>query len=366
MKISIIRGAFLNPFELQNYSNIGKRYEIIAISSKHPISSSIDLPLKKLWSPTDLPNFPYKYPILNRIFVDAQKLGNLEKIIKGSDIVHVAETYFGYTNQVIKAKRRGLIRKIVSTVWEVIPFNNEGIRRRKEYKRQAFENIDKFIAVTHKAKDTLVKEGVNPEKISVVNMGIDIKKFKPVHSKINSSSINILCVARLVPEKGITDLLEAFLKIKEKNPKVKLTFIGSGPLKKELIGYKNIFVKSLPYQQIQKEYQRADIFCLPSRETKTWAEQYGMSLLEAMACGLPIVTTNSGAIPEVVGDAALITRKSDPKSLESNLEKLIYDEALRDSLSIIARKRAVEKYDCRKAGKEIEKIYRSLASQRLI
>jgi glycosyltransferase involved in cell wall biosynthesis len=360
MKISIIRGAFLNPFELQNYTDIQKNHEVVAISSKHPISTDINLPLIKLWSPADLPNFPYKYPILNRLFIDAQKLGNLEKVIKGSDIVHVAETYYGYTHQAIMAKRRGLVRHVVSTVWEVIPFNNEGIRGRKRYKKLAYENVDKFIAVTEKAKQALFKEGVRQEKITVINMGIDIQKFKPGTIKKETKDINILCVARLVPEKGIEDLLEAFLSIREKNQKVKLTFVGSGPLKKELIGYKNVYVKSLPYHQIQKEYRRADIFCLPSRETKTWAEQYGMCLIEAMASGLPVVTTNSGAIPEVVGDAALISHQSNVKELKTNLEKLINNESLRQSLSESARRRAVEKFDSRKITKLIEKIYLDL------
>lgn len=360
MKISIIRGAFLNPFELQNYSPLKDKFDIKAVSSKHPISSRIDLPLIKLWSPTDLPNFPKKYPILNRIFVDAQKLGNLEKVIKGDDIVHVAETYYGYTHQAIMAKRRGLVRRIISTVWEIIPFNNEGIKGRKEYKRLAYESVDRFLAVTEMAKQTLIQEGVSPDKISVINMGIDIKKFKPNPEKRETKDINILCVARLVPEKGITDLLEAFFQIKEKYPKVRLTFVGSGPLKNEIKGYKNVHIKSIPYSQIHKEYQRADIFCLPSRQTKTWGEQYGMCLLEAMACGLSIVTTNSGAIPEVVGDAALVSHHSDPKELKTNLEKLIYNEDLRRSLSKAARQRAIERYDCRKIAKQIAKIYEEI------
>lgn len=361
MKISIIRGAFLNPFELQNYSDIQKKHQITAISSKHPISENIDLPLIKLWSPTDLPNFPYKYPILNRIFVDAQKLGNLEKNIKGDDVVHVAETYFGYTHQAIMSKRRGQVRHVVSTVWEIIPFNNEGIKGRKAYKKLAYESVDRFLAVTEKAKDCLIKEGVRPEKISVVNMGVDLQKFT-TNKKINSSQdVNILCVARLVPEKGVLDLLEAFIKIKEKNPKVKLTFIGDGPLKNELQGYKNVYIKSTPYYRIQKEYQKADIFCLPSRETNTWAEQYGMCLIEAMACGLPIVTTNSGAIPEVCGDAALISRHSDVNDLKTNLEKLIYNVDLRQSLSKKARTRALQRYDCHKIGQQIQTIYEEIA-----
>lgn len=360
MKIYIVRGAFLNPFELQNYSSLKDKFSITAISSKHPISENIDLPLIKLWSPTDLPNFPFKYPILNRIFIDAQKLGRLEQVIARSDIVHVAETYFGYTHQAVMAKRRGLVRRVISTVWEIIPGNNEGIKGRKEYKRLARENVDRFLAVTEMAKAALIKEGVRPEKISVINMGIDIHKFKPVTAKKETKDINILCVARLVPEKGILDLLEAFLTMKEKNPKVKLTIIGSGPLKKELIGYKNIYLKSVPYHQMQKEYQKADIFCLPSRETKTWAEQYGMCLVEAMACGLPIVTTNSGAIPEVVGEVALISHHSNVKELKTNLEKLIYNEDLRQTLSQKSRQRAVKKYDSRKIGEQIKNIYQEI------
>jgi starch synthase len=361
MKISIVRGAFLNPFELQNYSSLKDKFNNIAVSSKHPISTHIDLPLVKLWSPTDLPDFPFKTQILNRLFVDAQKLGNLNKVIRGSDIVHVAETYYGYTHQAIMAKRRGLVRHVISTVWEIIPFNNEGIKGRKQYKKLAYENIDRFLAVTEKAKDTLIKEGVKPEKITVINMGIDLHKFKPNLNKKETRDLNILCVARLVPEKGVMDLLQAFLVIREKNPNVKLTFIGSGPLKKELIGYKNIFVKSLPYWQINKEYQKADIFCLPSRETKTWGEQYGMSLLEAMASGLPIATTNSGAIREVCGDVALISHHSNVKELKTNLEKLIYNEALRRSLSKASRQRAEEKYDCQKVAKQIAKVYEEIA-----
>jgi alpha-maltose-1-phosphate synthase len=360
MKISIVRGAFLNPFELQNYSPLKDKFEITAISSKHPISSKIDLHLKKLWSPTDLPDFPFKYPILNRLFTDAQQLSGLENLINGSDIVHVAETYFGYTHQSVMAKRRGLVRHVVSTVWEVIPHNNEGIKGRKEYKRLSFETIDLFLAVTEKAKQTLIKEDVKPEKIIVVNMGIDIQKFEPAKIKKYKKEINILCVARLVPEKGIMDLFEAFQNIRKTNPNIHLIFIGDGPLKHDLQGFKNISIKSVPYSHIQKEYQKADIFCLPSRETKTWAEQYGMCLLEAMACGLPIVTTDSGAIPEVCGDAAIITHHSNAAELQTNLEKLIYNEDHRQNLSRLARQRALAKYDSRKISQQIEKIYREI------
>jgi len=361
MKISIVRGAFLNPFELQNYSPLTSEFDLLAISSKHPISDKVNMPLKKLWSPTDLPSFPFKYPILNRLFTDAHQLFGLEKEIQDSDIVHVAETYYGYTHQAVMAKRRGLVKKIISTVWETIPHNNESIRGRRQYKQYGYENIDKFLAVTNKAKDALIKEGVSAQKIEVVKLGIDINKFKPKHAAKRKRSINILCVARLVPEKGITDLVDAFVDIYKKDNRVRLTLVGDGPLKRDLKGYKNITVKKVPYGIIHNEYQKADIFCLPSLKTKTWEEQYGMSLIEAMASGLPVVTTKTGGIPEVCGSSALYFRPGDIITLKKNLEYLIYNKDIRNSMGRASRVLAEKEYDNHKVAKRIGEIYKSLA-----
>lgn len=357
MKISIIRGAFLNPFELQNYEPLSKDFDIQAISSKHPISEKINFPLIKLWSPTDLPYFPFKYPFLNRLFIDAQKLKGLEKKLKGTDIAHVAETYFGYTHQAIKAKRRGVVKKVISTVWETIPHNNEGIYGRKSYKKFAYDNVDHFIAVTERAKNALLKEGVKKDKVSVIKMGVDINRFKPSKKPKKSDHINILCVARLTKEKGISDLLKAFINIKKKNNKVWLTLVGSGPMEPDLKGYKNVVIKKVPYSRIHTEYQNADIFCLPSRSTKTWEEQYGMCLVEAMASGLPIVTTSTGAIPEVCGSSALCAPQRNIQMLQKNLENLIYNQNIREKMSQISRKRAESEFDSQKIAQQVKEIY---------
>lgn len=359
-KVFIIRGAFLNPFELQNYYPLSEKFDITAVASKFPISDKINLPLKKLWSPTDLPNFPFKYPILNRIFTDAHQLFGLEKTIAGADLVHVAETYYGYTHQAVMAKRRGLIKRIISTVWEIIPHNNEGIRGRINFKRQARENIDHFIAVTNLAKKALVKEGVSESKVSVIPVGLDLQKFRPAIGTKKGKTVNILCVARLVPEKGVEDLMKSFLKLSENNKHLHLTFIGDGPLRRDLSGFKNVHVKRVPYGQIHREYQKADIFCLPSRSTKTWVEQYGMALIEAMACGLPVITTSTGAIPEVCGEVALYSQPGNPRSLQTNLDKLIYNVELRRKMGREGRQRAVALYDHRHIALRLRQLYRRI------
>ncbi len=355
--VSIVRGAFLNPFELQNYYPLAGKYNLQAISSLHPISENIKIPLIKLPSPTDLPSFPYRYPILNRIFTDAHYLFGLEKAITGSDIVHVAETYYNYTIQAIKAKQKGLVKKVISTVWEVIPFNNEGIAGREEFKKLAYEHIDHFIAVTNLARKALLEEGVDSEKITVIPMGVDLKRFTPSLKADNRKLITVLCVARLTSEKGIGELVIAFTAIRKNYSNIKLTLVGDGPLKNKYFNYPGIDIKRVPYNLIHQEYQKADIFCLPSKTTKYWQEQFGMALIEAMACGLPVITTRTGAIGEVCDNAALYVKPGNANDLQLSLDRLTKEPNLRQELGRKSRKLAESKYDYLKIAKKIDKIY---------
>ncbi len=357
-KVSIIRGAFLNPFELQNFYPLAKKYDLRAISSMYPISEDIKIPLTKTYAVTDLPNIPFKYPLLNRISIDAHYLMGLEQILKGVDIAHVAETYYHYTIQAINAKKKGFVKKVVSTVWEIIPFNNEGIWGRKWFKRLAYEGVDHFLAVTELARKALLEEGVSDKKITVIPMGVDLTRFKP--SKPNRKVTNILCVGRLVPEKGMGELAEAFQGLSEKYPNLKLTLIGDGPLKNSLSNIPGITIKRVPYQFIHEEYQKADLFCLPSKTTPYWQEQYGMALVEAMACGLPIVTTKTGAIGEVCADAAVYAKPGDANDLQLKLVRLIESESSRTILREKSLARAKARYDSKKTAKQIGSLYQKI------
>jgi len=156
------------------------------------------------------------------------------------------------------------------------------------------------------------------------------------------------------------DLLHAFLNIRKKIPNLRLVFVGSGPLKSELKGYKNVSVKTVPYSQIQQEYLKSDIFCLPSRATETWEEQYGMCLVEAMACGIPVISTKTGAIPEVCGDSALLFDSGNVAELEKLLTKLIYNKELRLSLGKRGSEIAKDKYDSKKIAAQISDLYKKI------
>ena len=358
-KVAIIRGGFLNPFELQNYYPLKNKYDLRAISSLHPISENIEIPLTKTFSFTDLPNFPFKYQILNRLAIDIHYLFGLEQLLRGFDIAHVAETYYNYTRQALNAKKKGYVKKVISTVWEIIPGNNEGIWGRKWFKRQAFAGVDHFIAVTELARKALLEEGVGDKKITVIPMGVDLKRFRPGR-RAEAGPVRILCVARLVVEKGIGELVEAFSALRKKYPDLELALVGEGPLKNKYRDMPGIIFQPLPYQEIQKTYQEADIFCLPSKTTKYWQEQYGMALVEAMACGLPIVTTQTGAIGEVCGEAAVYVKPGAANDLQLKLERLITNTSARITLAKKARARAEARYDHQKIAKKIDALYQEI------
>ena len=362
MKTAIIRGKYLNKFEMQNYEPIAKKAGITAFASLKPLHGDFKLPVKKVFSPMDLPNFPKKMPILNRIFTDALYLPGLEPMLKGFDIVHVRETYFRITQQGIAAKKKGYVKKVLCTCSETIPFNHEGIRGRKAFKKNAHKNVDLFHCLTERAQDCLLKEGVKKDKIRVVGYGINLKRFRPDKGlRKDASMVNLLFVGRLVPEKCINELVDIFEILKKNFRKISLTIVGFGPLEKIL--KKKIQDKPMlrlaqivkrDYAMMPLEYNKADIFIFPSCRTKHWEEYYGMALLEAMASGLPVVSTDSGAIPEVSGGNALIGPQKNAQALYDNIKSLISSESLRREYGNKAYTWAKKNFD---AEKQAEKLY---------
>lgn len=372
MKIAIVRGKFLNHYEMQIFESLAPRHEITAFGSLTPFHDRFVFPTVKLPSPMDLPEFPFKMPLLNRIFTDAQYLFELEQELRGFDIVHTAETYYHYTQQSLNAKKKGYVKKVVATVLENIPFNNEGILGRKEYKKRARQELDHMIALTNRTKDALILEGADPNKITVIGHGIDTSVFVPgkkIYDK-KTKQITLLFIGRLEVYKGIYELIYAMkllLLDKElRQYKITLLMIGEGSEKEKLISFEKqlgleeiISHKTISYSEIPMEYHNADMYVAPSKASATWQEQYNTTLLEAQASGMPIVTTMSGGIPENVADAALLVSPGDVTSLKEAIKQFILDPKLRREYATKARKRAVEIHDAKQIGSRIEKIYES-------
>ena len=120
----------------------------------------------------------------------------------------------------------------------------------------------------------------------------------------------------------------------------------------------NITVQSVPYSDIHQVYQFADLFFLPSRTTPTWEEQYGMALIEAMACGLPILATDSGAIPEVVGQAGITYPVCDVDKIVKTIHQILTHPDKKMKLSHSSLARAMKYFDAREVSGQLATLYR--------
>lgn len=362
--ILLIRASHANSFELQNYAGVAKELDVKIITTRHPLT---DLPMEgvPLWSPTELPNFAFRRQILNRLIGGEQWLFRLEKYIREcSDVikhdnttskivVHTAETYTPYTHQVVQLRKAGKIDKLVCTCWETIPHNNEKLARLRKWKQEAYKYVDIFHTPTERAKQALVTEGVDPAKIVVIPYGVDLTRFHPHNLQgqaLQARRPLVLTVARLEKEKGMEDI-----EIVAKSlPQYDFLVLGQGS--RPPVG-DNITIKSVPYDQIHKIYQSADLFFLPSRTTKTWEEQYGMALVEAMASGVPIVATDTGAIREVIGEHEILVKEGDTAAMIESIDGALSYKCNVLTLSRAGRARAERLYDSAKVARQLSKLY---------
>jgi alpha-maltose-1-phosphate synthase len=210
--------------------------------------------------------------------------------------------------------------------------------------------------MSERAAKCLELEGAKPENIHICPPGVDLQRFQPrpkPESWLKSLNLDnddfiFLSVAALVWEKGILDILHAFKKLTLHYPKqkIKLLFAGSGPLKKRIVELINqldlnekVRLTKFPYEKMHEAYNLADVFILASVPRPGWLEQFGYVLPEALASGNPIITTESGSIPEVVGDCAELVPPSDFLALYQKMELLLKSSKL-DALRSKARLRA--------------------------
>jgi glycosyltransferase involved in cell wall biosynthesis len=194
--------------------------------------------------------------------------------------------------------------------------SNVDIESRAKQITVAANNSSGVLSVSEALKEKMVNMGVSPEKINVIYNGVHKDKFFPVID--DSPKNSLLYVGNLKEEKGVVELIEGFFHITTKFPDVRLRIAGSGPMENILRDYVNKlkisnkveFLGSVNHEDIPKLMQQSKFVLLPS-----YAEGVPNVLLEAMSCGIPVVATNVGGIPEVVIEG-LTGCLSNPKSSE--------------------------------------------------
>jgi glycosyltransferase involved in cell wall biosynthesis len=169
---------------------------------------------------------------------------------------------------------------------------------------------------------------------------------------------------RLVPEKGVDLLLQAAALV----PEVQLRILGAGP-ERRLLDYlidkfglreRASIAPLIPSTRTPSYYTSLDAFVLPSRTRPNWKEQFGRVLIEAMACGTPVIASACGELPNVVGEAGLIFPEEDVEALAAHLRTLRADAALRRTLAEKGRARVLAHFTQARIAEQTVDVYRSL------
>lgn len=192
----------------------------------------------------------------------------------------------------------------------------------------------------------LEAQGFTGNAAVLPQLGVDTAAFPPAASRPRGV---VGYVGRLVPQKGIHILLKAMARIA--NP-CRLMIVGRGPIRDELIrkarelGLNGRFElhEEVGHGDVPAYMARMSILVLPSLTTPIWKEQFGHVLIEAMASGLPVIGSDSGAIPEVIGNAGLVVREGDVEALATAIERLLSDSSLHAQLAALGRERVASNY----------------------
>ena len=184
---------------------------------------------------------------------------------------------------------------------------------------------------------------------ALLQLGVNRKFFYPA-KKVKKKLIGY--VGRLIDEKGIFNLVDAFSLLSKDFSEWKLLFVGEGEAKKRLINYvyenklmDRIEIRdSVSHERVAAIINDFEIFVLPSYDTVDWKEQFGHVLIEAMACKVALIGSDAGQIPHVIGNAGLVFEQKNVKCLASCLKQLMDNEELRKQLGEKGYKRFEDNY----------------------
>ena len=235
--------------------------------------------------------------------------------------------------------------------------------RTKLTSKIAMKNADSVIALTENMKQTM--RSIYGRNIAVIPNGIELREYTEIRpvEEVKCPSKRILFVGRLHPIKGVQYLLQAMKVVHKKMPDAKLILVGDGEEREHLeslTGSLEIreyveFVGRAPHEMVLDYMNRSEVFVLPSL-----SEGFPVTILEAMACGLPIVATRVGGVPDIIEDGinGYLVDTKNPEQIAQALQKILENEQLRGNISSNNREEA-EKYSWDRIVINLERIYQN-------
>lgn len=280
-------------------------------------------------------------------------------------IVHIDEEPYNLaTWQALRLARRAGAKTLFFT-WQ-------NIKRRYPPpfswgERWVMRCADFALAGTDDAADVLRGKGYRGLLRTIPQFGTSASLFTP-SATAPERPFTIGYFGRIVPEKGVQALLQAVAQL---SGEWRLRLVGGGSARGEMealahslgIGVQVTFVGQLPSTALPVEYHKIDALVLPSLTRRNWKEQFGRVLVEAMASGVPVIGSDSGAIPGVVGGAGRLVPEGDVSALSSALCELRDDPALRAQLIEKGRARFLAHFTHDSIAEATVEVYREMLKQ---
>jgi glycosyltransferase involved in cell wall biosynthesis len=281
--------------------------------------------------------------------------GNLREILAADwDAVHCwEEPYTRSAAQVAKAvaPRTKLLFASFQNISKTYPWPL------RAYEREAMTRANGWIAFGETVRAALGhRPGYADRPVRVIPPGVDLERFRPdaevgraMRARLGwpVDAFVVGYLGRFVKQKGIETVTDVVVGC---HPEWRALFVGGGDLESSLRSFARrhagrVHVQTgIAHGDVPAWLNTMSVLCAPSRTTRRWREQFGRMLIEAMACGVPVIASDSGEMPYVIGDAGTIAAEADDSAWRRAIEQLAVDEGARQTSAARGLARVHERY----------------------
>jgi|SRR5579883_670367 glycosyltransferase involved in cell wall biosynthesis len=283
------------------------------------------------------------------------------------EVVHIDEEPYNYaTFQAMRLAERNKARALFFAYQNLFRSYPPPFRQFEQYN---YRHAAAAIAGNREAGEVLKQKGYQGSLYVIPQFGFDTDIYRrsaPRQPRQPGDPFTLGYIGRLKEEKGLTTMVEALSLLPDY---CRALFIGYGPMQSVLeeqaerlgVASRVIFRPGVPTAQVPRELEQMDVMVLPSLTRPNWKEQFGRTLAEAMSCETPVIGSDSGEIPYVIGDAGLIFKEGNAHELSACVQRLLADPALYAELARRGRQRVLENYTQERIAQQTYEVYCKIA-----
>jgi L-malate glycosyltransferase len=259
---------------------------------------------------------------------------------------------FVYAQTLLYRNRYAPRTKAVFFTWWNLPYHARWPLR--EVERFNLSETQGAVAGNQDAANILRDHSYGGPLTVLPQLGVDTDEYRPIDAaglcqQLGLTEFTVGYVGRFVEEKGIRVLLQALAGV---SFNFQLLMLGRGPLEQEIRefaqehgwGDKLKIISGVGHSEMARYQNAMDVMVVPSLTRPFWKEQFGHVLVEAMACGVPVIGSDSAEVPNVLGDAGIVTPEGDVAALQTALERVAASSELRAELGHAGRERVLHHF----------------------